>query len=326
MKQKFGALWGALAVSVCLWSADSAVHVASAQTYPAKAIRLVMPFPGGGTADAQVRPITDAMRQILGQPIIFDPRPGAGGMIATRFAIEQSGDGYTLVLITNSSAIRSALPNRPFDIRKDLAHVAQTIESPMGIAVNPAKVSVKSVEELVNLARANPGKLNFSSYGVGTIAHLIVEYLAQSKGVKITHVPYNGSAAELTALLRGDSDAGVNALQAYTAQSPKLKVLAITSAERSELAPDIPGMRESGFDLDIPGWAAISAPAGTPPEVLNRLNAAVNQAIREPIVRDQYAKLNVVGKGGSREQITQKINREVTIFENVIRTGHIEIE
>jgi len=300
-----------------------------AASFPTKPIRVIMPFPAGGSADAGLRPVTEALRPILGQPVILDARPGAGGVIATRYVIEQPADGYTIAMISNGSAIRSAVPNRPFDIRKDLAHIAQTVETPMGIAVNSAKLPVKSLEELVDFARANPGRINFSSFGQGTMAHLIIEYIAETRSLKLVHVPYNGSPAEFTALLRGDSDAGLNSLRTYYPGlgGGKLRVIAITSAGRSEAAPDIPGMKESGFEgIDIPGWTVLSAPAATASDILNKLNFAINKALAEPAVREQIAKLGSAAQITTREQVTQRINREVAIYERVIRTANIVIE
>jgi len=316
-----------VAITMALVIAETAFGQAPA--FPSKPIRMIIPYPAGGSADAQLRPVTEAMRPVLGQPIIIEAHPGAGGVISARYLIEQKGDGYTVGLVSNGSAIRSALQNPPFDIRKDLAPIALMVETPIAIAVNTSKLAVKSLEQVVAYAKTNPGKLNFSSFGEGTMAHLDIEYIGQASNVKLTHVPYNGSSAEMTALLRGDSDLGVNSLAVYRGgvAAGKLKIIAVTSGERSEAAPDIPGMRESGFSgFDIPGWSGFSAPANTPTEILVRLNTAVNQALRDPLVKDQYAKLGVIATGGSRERMMQQINKEIAVYEKVIKTAQIVIE
>lgn len=298
------------------------------QSYPVRPVRIVMPFPAGGAGDAIARPMSDRLSAKLGQSVVLDPRPGGGTTISVQHVLGQPADGYTLVGIVNSAAIRSAAPNAPFDIRKDIVGIVQWTKSPLYFAVNPQTVPVTSINELVAFAKANPGKVNVSTYGVGSLAHLTSELLAQTAGISVVHIHYNGSVGSLTALLRGETHVAVDAFASLSGHvaAGKLRLLSTTSAERSPYTPDVPGMRESGFpNIDVNAYSLLAARAGTPPEIVSKLNAAVNEIIREPGYIAQLAKLGQQPGGGSVEYTADLIRKEVALYGKIISDGKLDL-
>ncbi|HXC40510.1 MAG TPA: tripartite tricarboxylate transporter substrate-binding protein [Burkholderiales bacterium] len=299
-----------------------------AQGYPDKPIRLVIPFPAGGGADATVRGLVETMGPKLGQKFIIDPRPGGGGVISIQHVMAQPPDGYTLVNLTNSGAVRSAMPNPPFDIRKDLAGVAPINWTPLYVAVNTAKVPSTTLKQLVEYARAHPGTLNFGSYGVGSLAHLMIEFLGQQTGIKVTHVPYNGEAANAAALVRGDSDAAIGSLVSLQPQvaTGKIRLVSTTTAKRSPFAPDVPGMGESGIpDFDISTYSLLAAPAGTPREILQKVNEALNASLKEKSLAEYFAKLGAIPAGGTLEFTNDFLRKEVALYAKIITEGKLDL-
>ncbi|HYV27372.1 MAG TPA: tripartite tricarboxylate transporter substrate-binding protein [Candidatus Eisenbacteria bacterium] len=307
----------------------AAIPLAFGQAYPAKPIRIVMPFPAGGAGDATARALADRLTSKMAQSIILDPRPGGGTTISVQYVINQPPDGYTLVNLVNSAAIRSAMANAPFDVRKDLVGVVRWTKTPLYVAINPQTVPVTSIRELVAFAKANPGKVNIGTYGVGSLGHLAGELLAQTAGITVTHVNYNGSVGSLTALLRGDTHAAVDAFSSLSGHvgTGRLRLLSTTSGDRSPFTPDVPGMRESGFpNIDVYAYSLLAAPNGTPPDILAKLNVTVNEIIREPAFIAQLAKLGQQPGGGSVEATAEILRNEVALYHKIISDGKLQLD
>jgi tripartite-type tricarboxylate transporter receptor subunit TctC len=319
-----GALLGSAALAAALPAA------AQAPAYPAaKPIRIVLPFPAGSSTDSFMRVYTERLREKIGQLVILDPRPGAGAVIATQAVTSQPPDGYTLMMATSSQTITSAKANPPFDIRKDMTHIIQLVGGPVIIGVNVEKLpNAKTVKDLVDYAKANPGKVNFGSYGPGSLGHLAVELFNEVMDVKTVHIPYKGSPANMIALANGDSHAAIDVMTFMAAQiqAGKVRALAVTTQDRSSNLPDLPGMKESGYPgYTVMFWQGLSGPAGMPKDLVTRINVAANATLKEQAVLDYTKKTQTLLVGGTSEAITDIINREVTTWAKLIKEKNIEV-
>jgi tripartite-type tricarboxylate transporter receptor subunit TctC len=270
-------------------------HVAAqtpAAAYPNKQIRYLVPFAPGGPADAISRAVGQKLNEAWGQPVIIDNRPGAGGNIATEIAAKSPADGYTLFSGTVANAINQSLfPKLPFDFVRDFAPVSQTYVTGLILAVHPS-LPVKSVKELIALAKARPGELSFSSSGVGGTPHLSGELFNTLAGVKMVHVPYKGSAPAMADLLGGQIQLTFDNMLTVLPQvkAGKLRGLAITLPERSPLAPELPTVAESGLKgFEVQSWNGVVVPTGTPKEIITRLNGEVVRILRQPDLREKFA-------------------------------------
>src|SRR5205085_4512805 len=257
-----------------------------AQTFPAKPVKLVVPFPPGGPLDAAGRAIADKLTQTWGQPVVVDNKPGAGGNIGADLVAKSPPDGYTVVMgaLSTHAVNPSLYPTMPYDAAKDFAPITLVAVTPNVLVVNPS-LPVHSVKELIAYAKANPGKLSFGSGSNGSAGHLAGELFKVDAGVDMTHIPFKGGAPATQALLAGDTqlmfDNLANAMPQVKAG--KLRALAVTTAERSKLAPDLPTMAEAGLrGFDISTWFGLLAPAGTPPDVIARWNADVTRILAAP--------------------------------------------
>jgi tripartite-type tricarboxylate transporter receptor subunit TctC len=300
-----------------------------AQSWPAKPIRLVVVFPTGSASDTYTRMITDRLPARLGQPIVIENRPGAGGLVGGQFVAGQAADGYTLLALTPQMVIRTAAPNPPFDVRKDFAHIIQNSDTPFFLAVNAEKVPARTVRELIDYIRARPGEINFTSYGAGALGHLSLELFAQMHGLKVVHVPFNGSVANSLALARGDGHATFDVLTSLRphAESGKVRIIAAATADRNPFVPNLPGMRESGVSgFHSSSNSGISGPAGLPKEAIEKLNTAVNAVLREPAVIEQAQRFGLILVGGTSEHWSEVIDRGVATWARVIREAKITIE
>jgi tripartite-type tricarboxylate transporter receptor subunit TctC len=273
----------AVALAIALAGASSA---RAAEVYPSKAIRMVIAFPPGGPTDLNARLFAHAMSEELGQPIFVDNRAGAGGNVASVLVANAAPDGYTILYNTSSLLLGSMLyTSAKFDPLKDFVPVARTAGVPLVVAAT-ASLPVKDLNGFVALAKKEPGKLNYASSGAGTIDHLAGALLATELGMKLEHVPYKGTAPALTDLVGGNTQMMVTTLNTLLPfiQDKKLTPLAIASLARSPLMPDVPTVAEaSGLArFEITAWNGIVAPAGTPPAIVARLNAAVNHALEQP--------------------------------------------
>ena len=264
------------------------------QTYPSRAIRLVVGFAPGGAADLVARTLQEPLQRSLGQPIVVDNRPGAGSSIAAEFVAKSAADGYTLLIASPSSILVNPLlsPNNLFDPLKDLAPVSKVTSSPLVVAVNPA-VGVASLRELIELARKNPGKLNYATSGNGSAPHMAAVLFRRVAGIDIVHVPFKGGAPAVQSVLAGDTQLSFATPPSVLplVQAGRLRALAVTSRERTPLVPGVPGMAEAGLpDYELSFWYGFFVPAATSAEATRRLYAATSEALRAPSVGQALAR------------------------------------
>jgi tripartite-type tricarboxylate transporter receptor subunit TctC len=275
-----------IALTLAALAALALVHAASAQ-YPSKPIRYIVAFPPGGIADITARVISPKLAEALGQPVVIEQRVGAGGNIGAEAVARAEPDGHTLLSATPPVAIAQTMYRHlSFNPRRDLAPVALIGDVP-NILVVGANSPAKTLRELIELARRNPGKLNYSSLGAGTSVHLAAELLKYQAKVFIVHIPYRGAPQAMMALLAGEVDMMMDALPPSMAQvrAGKTRALAVTSAQRAPQLPEVPTVAESGFPgFEVTGWVGISTTAGTPPETIARLEAEIRKVIANPEV------------------------------------------
>jgi tripartite-type tricarboxylate transporter receptor subunit TctC len=302
--------------------AAATVH---AHDYPNRPITLVVPFPPGGSTTIVARMITDKLADILGQQVIIDNRGGAGGTIGTRSVSKAEPDGYTLLLgYTGTLAISPSLyANVGYDPRKDFTPVGRIGTAPNTLVVHPS-FQAKTVAELIASAKANPGKVNFGSAGVGTVSHVCGEYFATAAGIKLVHVPYNGTGPALTDLIGGHIPMAFAPIPATysNAKSGNMRMLAVTSAVRSTLAPEIPTIAEQG----VPGFEAvlrygIVAPAGTPRAIVDKLNKALTAALGTDEVRKRLALEGAEPLPSTPQEYAADIDREETQWAKVVKAS-----
>lgn len=306
-----------------------AVNASANAAYPEKPVRIVVSFAPGGTTDVLARIMAKELTDALGQTFVVENKPGAGSNIATDQVARSNPDGYTLLFVAVTSAINQTLyKNVTFDLTRDFAPIALGAKVPNILVVNP-KVPAKSVQELVSYAKANPGKLAFASSGSGSSIHMAGELFKMQAGIDVLHVPYRGSSPAVTDLIGGQVDFMFDNMPSGWphAQSGKLRALAVTSGERSTSAPDVPTMRESGFpEFNVTSWFGLIAPANTPPEVINTLNAAMVKAIDKPNVRESFEKLGAVGEKMTPEQFGAFIRSEVEGWAPVIKASGATVD
>lgn len=301
-----------------------------AQDYPAKPLRLVVPFPPGGAADVLGRTLGQQVAPGLGQAVVVDNKPGAGTAIGARDVASAPPDGYTVLLGTVSSHAMNPLirANVGYDPIRDFAPVTAVASIPFVLVVSPS-LPVTSIREFLALARREPGKLTFSSAGIGTSNHLAGELLKAMAGVDLVHVPYKGSAPALADLLAGRVSAMFDLLLTATkhVQAGSLRPLAVTSRLRSPLMPEVPTFMETGLaDYEVTAWFGIFAPAGTPRAVIERLASEFGKALRSPEVARRLEGLGAEALAGSPDQFAQFVSAEFEKWGRVIRTAKIRAE
>ena len=304
---------------------------AAADWQPTKPIRIVVPFAPGGQPDVVARALAEPLSKSLGQPVIVENRPGAGGNIAAEAVAKSAPDGHTLLMGTNGPlAVSPALyKNLPYDPLKDLVPVTLVGTSPNLIAVNPA-TGITTLKELVDKAKAEPGKLNFSSVGKGSISQLSMELLNSVAGISTVHIPYNGGPPAVTALIAGDVQIlslNPTALIPQVAAG-KARVVAQTSAKRSTLIPDVPTVAESGYPgFEAEVWMAVMAPAKTPPDAISRLNTELLKIIRSAELRESLWNRQWIDPVGSRpEDVTAVLQREGAKWAAIVKSANIAVE
>ena len=296
---------------------------AGAQPYPARPIRLVVPFPPGGAVDYYARVVQQPLSEALGQPIVIDNKAGASGMVGADFVAKSPPDGYTLLLGNIASlAINAGLyPKMPYDPLKDLTAIVRTVDVNYVLAVHPS-VPANTVQELVRYAKANPGKLSYGSAGSGSLPHLGVELFKAQTGIDLLHVPYKGGGPMVADLLAGTVQV-VIADQANLmpqVQAGKLRALAVATTKRSPNFADLPTIAESGVaGFDSTAWQGLAGPAGLSPEVVKRLNAAFNAVMAIPAVRDKLAGGGLEVVGGSPEQFARFIAAEIAKWTKIAK-------
>ena len=317
-----------ISAALCLTAGSAAVMAQAA--YPSKPVRVIVPYPAGGTTDIIARIAANQLTERLKQPFIVENRAGASGAIGAQAVAQSAPDGYTLVMGTASShGINSALQkNLSYDAVKDFAPVTVVANTPNIIIANP-NVPVKNLSELIALAKAQPGKINFGSTSSGGSPHMSAELLKMMAGIDMTHVPYKGAAPMLTDLIGGQIQIGFDNLPSSMGfvRSGKVRALAVTTAKRWPGAPDIPTVAESGVPgYEVSGWFGLLAPAGTPKEVLHKLQSAISDAVHSPEVAKQLRDLGAEPVANTPEVFAQEIKDDVESWRKVFKATGVKLE
>jgi tripartite-type tricarboxylate transporter receptor subunit TctC len=302
---------------------------AVAQAWPSRPVRLVVPFPPGGTSDILARTIGARLGEPLGQPVVVENRPGAGGNIAAEHVAKSPPDGYTLIMGTSSLAISQSLYRKlNYDLAKDLAPITQAVNYANLLVVHPS-ANVSSVAELLALAKAKPGVLNYGTAGNGTPPHMTGELFKSYTGVNIQHIPYKGGAPAIADLLAGQIPVmfdNVPPLLPHV-RAGKIRALAVTSLSRVGVLPDVPTLHELGLkDFDAVGWNGLLAPAGTPRDIIARVHSEVGRILRIPEVRDQLTAQGADIVGNTPEQFAAWIRVEIKKWADVIQASGAKLD
>jgi tripartite-type tricarboxylate transporter receptor subunit TctC len=312
-----------------LAAASSAIsRRASADTYPSRPLRWIVPFPAGGSTDLIARLMGEWLAARLGQPVIIENKPGGGTNIAVQAVVNAPADGYTLLFAVATNVINPALfKSLPFDFQRDIAPVAGLAELPLVLDVTPT-LPANTVPEFIAYAKANPGKINFASFGVRTISQLAIELFKISTGVDVVHVPYQGGAPMLTDLLSGRIQAGVDALPNSLPhiKSGGVRALAVLSAKRTPALPDVPTMGETIAGFEVTPWTAAAVPSGTPAEIIERLNREINAGLADPGVRARMAEVGGVPLVYSPAELRALIARDAAKWAKVVEQAGIKPE
>jgi tripartite-type tricarboxylate transporter receptor subunit TctC len=304
--------------------------VASAQSYPNRAIRLVVPFPAAGTTDILARAAAQKLTEAFGQSVVVDNRPGAAGNIGSDLVAKSAPDGYTLLMGTvGTHAINPSLYSKmPYDHVKDFVPVVLVAGVPNVLVVNPA-LPVNSVADLIKLAKDKPGQINFASSGSGTSIHLSGELFKTMAGVDMTHVPYKGSSPALIDLIGGQVQLMFDNLPSALPQikAGKLRAIAVTSMKRAPVLPDIPTINESGLPgFEASSWFGVLAPAGTPPSIVAKINAEVNKWLQSADAREKLLGQGAEAAGGSPEQFANYIRAESEKWAKVVKASGAKVD
>ena len=315
---------------LCLGAAAHSTATAQPATYPTKPIRLVVPFTPGGSTDILARAIGQELTRAWGQSVIVDNVPGAGGAIGADKVAKAPADGYTLLMghIGTLAVNPSLYPKLPYNPLKDFAPVAGVARVPNVLVVHPS-VPAKDVRELVALAKAKPGQLNYGSGGNGSAANLATEYFKLQTGVSMVHIPYKGTAPAVTDLIGGQIQVlftGAPAVIGHI-KSGQLRALAVSSPKRLDALPDLPTVAESGYkDFEADQWYGVVAPAGTPREVISKLNVQINAALNTPELKARLSAEGAVAMPGTPEALGQLMAREITRWKPVITSGRVKAD
>jgi tripartite-type tricarboxylate transporter receptor subunit TctC len=301
---------------------------ASAQDWPTKTVRIVVPFGAGSTPDVVARLIADYLQKKLGEPFVIDNKPGASGNIGTDAVAKASPDGTTIgVSIGGPLAINTLLFSKlPYNPQTDIAPITQLVTQPSALAIN-SSIMVNSVAELVALLKREPGKYNFGSIGNGSLSHLAMEAIALKSGTRMVHVPYPSSPAAMTAIIRGDVQMGCLPAIAVTphAASGAVKILAVSTAKRSPYLPSIPTLKESGIDVEADAWMGMIAPAHTPEPIVAKIQHEVVEALGTAAVRDKLAAQLMEPVGNSPAAFRARIEGEIARWGPVIKAANIKV-
>ncbi|HJS05218.1 MAG TPA: tripartite tricarboxylate transporter substrate binding protein [Variovorax sp.] len=306
-----------------------AASLAAAQSWPAKPITLVVPFPPGGSSDALARAITTPLSQSLGQPVVVESKPGAGATVGADYVAKAKPDGYTLLMgAVHHTIATSVYKKLPYDFEKSFAPITTVALVPNVLVVN-AKSPATDVKSLIAQAKAAPGKLSYGSNGNGTVQHLIGTQFSTTTGVELLHVPYKGSAPLTTDLLGGQVDMSFDTLTPLVQhiKAGKLRALAVTTAKRSSTLPDVPTLAEAGMkDFDQGTWFGILAPAATPAEVIARLNAEMVKIIQSPEFRKRMEEIGAEPVGDSPAQMAAQIKDDTAKYAKLVKDAKVAID
>jgi tripartite-type tricarboxylate transporter receptor subunit TctC len=318
-----------LLLSVSLVMSSFFTPTGYAQDFPNKPIKIIAPFPPGGATDLFARAFSDGFLRAWGQPVIVENKPGASGIIGAEYASRQPGDGYTMVI--GAASLHSILPllnERMGEVQKSLVPISQVGVNPSYVVV-PASLPVNTIGELITYLKANPGKFGYGSAGAGTSQHVFVELFKQRAGIDMFQVPYKGSGPMVIDLIAGRVVMVIEQGPAVLShiKAGKLKALAVTTPRRSVALPDVPTLAESalpGFEAST--WFAVYAPAGTPRDVVMKLNAEINKTLALPDIRNRLLGAGVEPEGSTPEALGERQKRDIAKWAEVVKTANIRLE
>lgn len=323
-------LWSAVLLGACASGiALDATAQSGATSYPSRPIRFVVGYPPGGATDLIARALAVKLSEALAQQVLVDNRPGAGGIVGTEIVAKAAPDGHTIILVTTSHGVNPSLYSKlPYDSVKSFTPVTQVASLQLLLVVNPS-MPVRSVKDLIALAKSKPGELNFGSSGSGQSLHLAGELFKTMAGIDIVHVPYKGSAPARTDLLAGQIhmmfESMIGVLPFVT--SGRLRALAVSGAKRSPAAPDIPTMAEAGVPgYDASGWVGVLGPAGMPRPIVERLNGEIVAILNTPETRERLAKSGAEVVGSSPEEFARFIERQLTTWARVVKASGAKVD
>jgi tripartite-type tricarboxylate transporter receptor subunit TctC len=319
-----------LKLSAAAWLVAALLPLpALSQAYPNKPIRMIVPFPAGGATDILARALSQKLGEKIGQTVVVENRPGAGGTIGADAAAKASPDGYTLLLATSSThSIGPAInPKIPYNAETDFTPIAYVASSP-NIVVVPNTLPVKNMREFIDYARKNPGKLNYASSGNGTIVHLTTEYFKAQSDTFILHIPYRGTALAIPDLVSGKVDV---LFDSFVTGMPhvkdgKLRALAVTTAKRSALAPDMPTVSEVLPGFESVTWFGVYGPKNMPADLTTKINQAVNAALADADVKERFARLGAEPTGGTPQTFAAMVKADSTKWKKIIADRKISVE
>jgi tripartite-type tricarboxylate transporter receptor subunit TctC len=306
-----------------------ATKAAQAQSYPARPVKMVVPFSAGGPADNYARFLAQRLQESLGQSFVVDNKPGAGSVIGTDFVSKATPDGYTLLVMSNTQTVNESLiPNKPYALMRDFVGVAPINYSDLVLVAHPGS-GISSIADLIKRAKADPDKLNYASSGPGTPYHMAGELFKSMAKVTITHVPYKGSAGARTDVLGGQVEMMFDAVttMADQAKAGKVRALATTGRQRSDVMPDVPTVAEAG----VPGyeatiWLGVMAPKGTPKAIVDKLNEAISQIVAQGDVKQAWSKQGAVPLLMNPAQFDKYLNEDIAKWAQVIKSANIKLD
>jgi len=299
-----------------------------AQQYPAKPVRIVVPFAPGGGSDFIARFMAQKLTAGLGQQVIVENKPGAGGMLGITQGQQAPADGYTLTLIASSYTVNPSIYKFTFDPVSDITPIIQLSQGPLLIVARPS-LPVKSTQELIAMAKAKPGQINFASSGQGSVIHMATELFQSMAGIKMNHIPYKGTGPALTDTIGGQTDVffSSTATAVPHVQSGKLRAVAVTSLKRIPALPNVPTVNESGVKgYDVILWHGLIGPKGLPQRVVDRINAEANKALKVKETADQLQNDGVAPAGGTPEQFAAQIKKEIGVWRKVAADAGVKAE
>ena len=315
--------------TVLLWAGLWGSALAQAQAYPSKPIRLVVPFPAGGATDIFARTLSQKLAEKIGTSIVVDNKPGAGGTLGSDLVAKSVADGYTLLLATSSThSIGPNLnPKMPYDAVRDFTPIAQVGFAP-SIMLVPNTSPAHTVQEWIDYARKNPGRLNYASSGNGTIVQLTAELFKSQAGLFVVHIPYKGTALAMPDLISGKVDVLFDSLPTGLphVRDGRLRALGVTTAQRTSLAPGVPAIADVLPGYESTTWFGLFGPQGLKPELVNRINTAANQALKDPEVAEKLQKLGIESLGGTPAQFTTLLASESAKWKKIINERQITLD
>ena len=311
-----------LRILVAVLSAALALPAGAADEYPSRPVKIIVPFAAGGPADVYARYLADRLQKSMGQPFVIENKPGGGSLVGTEVVAKSAPDGYSLLLMSNTHTVNESLmPQKPFVLMRDFVPVSPINESDLVLVVNPA-VPATTLKELIALAKAQPGKLNYASSGPGTPYHMAGELFKAMAGLDIVHVPYKGSSGARTGVLGGQVEMMFDAVTVMNehVKAGKVRALATSGKKRSSVMPDVPTLDEAG----VPGyesviWLGLIAPAGTPPAIVHRVNAEITKIVARPDVQADWAKQGATAMTMTPEAFERYLADDIVKWERIVK-------